>query len=81
MGGMSAMKSICRVIDAHGDEIRKELAQQMPDELSEHFKKVFLENNTYGIQVLWIFETGCLQGPLINIDDLAEQYPDCDVGY
>ena len=81
MGGMSAMKSIYRVIDPHGDEIRKELAQQMPDELSEHFKRVILENKTYGIQVLWIFETGCLQGPLIHIDDLAEQYPDCDVGY
>ena len=46
MGGMSAMKSICRVIDVHGDEIRKELAQQMPDELSEHFKKVVLETRT-----------------------------------
>ena len=81
MGGLSAIKSMNRVIDAHGEEIRKELALQMPDELSAHFAKVGLETQTYGIQVHWIFETGSLQGPLMDIDDLAELYPDCDVGY
>ena len=81
MGGISAMNSIDRILETHGDEIKKELAQQVPDELSSLFRSVYLENATYGIKVYWEFDSGGLEGPLMDIDDLATRYPDCDVGY
>ena len=81
MGGMSAASSISRVIDAHGKEIQKELEEQVPESLRTLFKSADLEHKNYGIQVWWEFEGGNLEGPLMDIDDLAERYPDCEVGY
>ena len=82
MGGLSAMYSITRVMDAHGDEIKREWEQQVPEALRPTFKCVALETKNYGIQVWWEFEGGGdLQGPLIHIDDLAGLYPDCKVAY
>ena len=47
-----------------------------------NLKAVVLSNNTYTIQVGWQFQDGStLDGPSIDIDDLADRYPDCDVGY
>ena len=68
-------------MDAHAKEIQQELEQQLPEGLRPLFKGVGLENQNYGIQVWWEFEGGDLQGPLIEIDDLAERYPDCEVAY
>ncbi len=81
MGGASAMSSIDRVMKAHGDEIMAELAEDVPHSLSGLFKNVTLDNAVYGIKVQWEFEDGSLEGPLMDIDDLAERYPDCEVAY
>ena len=82
MGGIAAMNSINRVMEAHGDEIQKEWAEQVPDNLRDTFTQVILEGKNYGIQVEWEFRGGAtLQGPFIDIDELAERFPDCNVAY
>ena len=77
MGGLSAMHSIARVLETHGDEIREEWAQKVPESIRGTFKEVMLENEIHGIQLSWRFEDGNLDGPMIDIDELAESYPDC----
>ena len=43
---------------------------------------VRLGNNLHGISVTWILSDGFeLEGQMIDIDELADQYPDCEVGY
>ena len=81
MGGLSAMYSITRVMNAHGDEMQREWEQRLPETLRPLFKCVALETKNYGIQVWWEFQGGNLEGPLIHIDDLADLYPDCKVAY
>ena len=82
MGGISAMNSIERVLERHGDEIREEWARQVPEALAEVFSQVILSNETYRIQVEWEFRGGgTLLGPCMDIDTLAERFPDCNVGY
>ena len=82
MGDLSAMSSIERVLERHGDEIREEWAQEVPEALAEVFSQVILSNNIHEIQVEWEFRGGgTLPGPCIDIDLLADQYPDCEVGY
>ena len=82
LGGLSAMSSIDRVIQTHGDEIKEEWAQYVPAFIASQFKQVTLENATYSIRVWWQFHDGeTLPGPQIDIDELAERYPDCEVGY
>ena len=84
---ISAMNSIQRVLERHGDEIREEWAQGVPESLVEIFSQVILSqvilsNAIHGIQVEWEFRGGgTLPGPCMDIDILAERYPDCDVGY
>ena len=64
MGSISAMNSIERVLERHGDEIREEWAQQIPEALAEVFSQVVLSNEVYGIQVEWEFRSGgTLPGP------------------
>ena len=76
MGSMSAMNSSDRVIEAHGAEIRTELKGQAPASLRPHLKTVVLSNNTYSIEVEWQVQNGStLQGPSIDIDELADRYP------
>ena len=82
MGGMAAMNSIYRVMKAHGDEIQQEWAEQVPDSLRDTFSQVILEGKNYGIQVEWEFQGGAtLPGPFIDIDELADRFPDCKVAY
>ena len=81
MGGASAMSSLDRVIEAHGDEIRQNHLDGMPEEVRTLVKEVTLENGMYHIQVGYVFESGTMDGPWMDIDMLAEEYPDCDVGY
>ena len=41
-----------------------------------------LSNEVHRIQVEWEFEDGItLPGPSMDIDSLAERFPDCEVGY
>ena len=82
MGDLSAMSSIQRVLERHGDEIREEWAQEVPEALAEVFSQVILSNNIHEIQVEWEFRGGgTLPGHCMDIDILAERYPDCEVGY
>ena len=82
MGDLSAMSSIERVLEHHGDEIREEWAQEVPEAQAEVFSQVILSNEVRRIQVEWEFRGGgTLPGPCIDIDILADQYPDCEVGY
>ena len=71
-----------RVLERHGDEIREEWALEVPKSLAGIFKKVILSNGVSRIQVGWELRGGgTLPGPSMDIDTLAERYPDCDVGY
>ena len=82
MGGMSAMNSIDRVLKAHGDEIISNLTDHIPQAFRDTINGVTLSNNTYAIEVEWTLTDGhTLPGPSIDIDTLAETYPDCEVGY
>ena len=80
MGDLSAMSSIARVLETHGDQIREEWAQQVPQSIRGTFTEVMLDNEVHGIRVSWKFQDGSLGGPVIDIDELAEEYPDCEVG-
>jgi hypothetical protein len=76
------MSSIDRVLEKHGEEIRGEYEEQVPEIVRPVFDRVDLENNTYSIVVTWVFKDGStLPGPALDIDNLAEEYPDCEVGY
>ena len=82
MGDLSAMSSIERVLERHEDEIMEDWASLVPKSLAGVFRKVILSNGTRCIQVEWEFRGGeTLPGPCIDIDILADQYPDCDVRY
>lgn len=82
MGSISAMNSIDPVLEKHGDEIRKEYAALVPAIVKPMFAQVSLANDVYHITVTWEFSDGStLEGPKIDIDDLAQEYPDCEVGY
>lgn len=82
MGSISAMNSIDRVLEKHGEEIRQEYEEQVPEVLKPVFARIDLENNMYSIVVTWVFKDGSiLPGPALDIDNLGEEYPDCDVGY
>lgn len=82
MGSLSAMNSIDRVLQAHAKELRQEFMAVVPASLKPHVKSVILSNNTYSVQSEWEFQDGgTLPGPSISIDDLADRFPDCDVGY
>jgi len=79
MGSASAMESINRVLERHGAELVEELRERYPSKLIRRF---CLDNNIYSISV----EAELTDGTSIvlepyDIDDLAERFPDCDVGY
>ena len=76
------MNSIQRVLERHGDEIREKWAQEVPEFLAGFFRKVILSNEIRKIQVHWEFRGGGIfPGPCMDIDDLAERFPDCDIDH
>ena len=82
MGAISAMSSISRVIEAHGDEISQEYALMVPASIRDKFQEISLVNNVHALEIEWLFGAGeSLPGPSIGIDQLAKQFPDCAVGY
>lgn len=82
MGSISAMNSIDRVLEKHGKEIQQEYAALVPELVKPIFDHVDLENAVYVVKVTWVFKDGStLEGPTIDIDDLGQEYPDCEVGY
>ena len=82
MGALSAMSGIHRVLKAHGEEIITEFNDLAPAGISDHLDTAILESTTYGIEIYWRFKDGStLPGPSIDIETLADRYPDCDMGY
>ena len=78
MGSMSAMSSIERALERHGDSLRAELLKQAKSSL---VKDVMLGNNVYEIDVVYVLADGTeLEGRPIDIDELAGWFPD-EVGY
>ena len=82
MGGAAAASSINRVMSAHADEIQRDWMEQVPDSLRGTVTGVVLTAQNYGIQVEWQFQDGqTLPGPMMDIDELADRCPDCNVLY
>lgn len=81
MGSLSAMSSLNRVLENHGDEIRNELMETVPPSVRGHLREIVLTNQIHHIASSWLFEDGGLEGPSFQIDELAERFPDCEVGY
>lgn len=82
MGSLSAVNSIDRVLQAHAAELKKDFMDQVPPSLKPQVRSVILSNNTYSVQTEWEFQDGStIPGPSIEIDELADRFPDCDVGY
>ncbi len=85
MGSASASASIDRVLQAHGKRIRKQLLSEYarPAAGRSHLvQDIILSNDTYEIGIVAVLKNG-QQLPLrgISIDELADRFPDCDVGY
>ena len=79
MGSISAMDSINRVLEKHGEELASELRERYPSKLIRDFA---LENNIYSISVQAELTDGTvLDLEPYDIDKLAERFPDCEVGY
>lgn len=79
MGSCAAMSSIGRVLERHGEEIRAELLENAGTGL---VRDVVLENGLYEVQVYYVLADGAhLEGRPIDIDKLAERFPDCEVAY
>lgn len=85
MGSVSAMKSIDRVMKAHGNEIRSELLEDYVNagvEGDSLVRDIILVNDVYEIGVTVVLANEQkLQLRGISIDELADRFPDCDVGY
>lgn len=79
MGSASAMDSINRVLKKHSRELEKELRERYSSKLIRRFT---LENNLYSISVQGELTDGTvLDLAPYDIDELAERFPDCEVGY
>ena len=79
------MKSIDRVMKAHGNEIRSELLEDYVNagvEGDSLVRDIILVNDVYEIGVTVVLANEQkLQLRGISIDELADRFPDCDVGY
>ena len=79
MGSIAAQSSIARVLAEHGPELQKELMESVKSDL---VKTVQLYVDLYEIEVRWILRDDTeLPGKGIDIDTLAERFPDCEVAY
>lgn len=80
MGSVSAMSSIARILDVHGDELLQEIRDELPETIRE-VADVSIENNTYEVTRWFSMHGKDVQLASIDIDALAERFPDCEVGY
>jgi len=79
MGSTAAMESLNRVLEKHGEELEKELREQYPSPLIRRFS---LENCIYHIAVeAELVDGTTLSVEAYDIDELAERFPDCEIGY
>jgi transcriptional regulator GlxA family with amidase domain len=79
MGSTAAMESINRVLTKHGMALERELREQYPSALIRLFS---LENGIHHVAV----EAELVDGTVLtlepyDIDELAERFPDCEIGY
>ena len=82
MGSVAATDSIDGVLEAHEADIKRDYEALVPESIRHLFERVELENNLYGIIVTWVFRDGSsLPGPEIQLEVLADHYPDCIVRY
>jgi hypothetical protein len=73
------MKSVDRVLKKYGTQIKRELRQ---DYRSRLIKGFHLENGIYSIEIDAELKDGTLlRLKPLDIDDLADRYPDCGIGY
>ena len=79
MGSVSGMKSIDRVLKKYSMQIKRELRREYRSKLIKQFH---LENGIYSIEIeVELADGTSLQLKQLDIDELAERYPDCKVGY
>src|SRR3989304_769357 len=86
VGSASAMSSINRVLEKHGKRLHKEAANGLKKGMVLVYQETALENNLYSVSVVHEFRLKngkkiFLNGNPLDIDALAERYPDCRVGY
>jgi len=86
MGSVAATNSIDRVLEAHGDEILQELLDTYviaaEEGSSPLLREITLVNDVYEIGITAVLANG-QELPLrgIPIDELADRFPDCEIGY
>jgi hypothetical protein len=89
MGDLAAAASIDRVLQDHSEDLKRRLMEGAPMQLQRYIEPV-LENHTYSIRVVWCFrrlprmdrdQCAYLDGPEIDIEALAEDFPCCQVAY
>ena len=86
MGSVSAMMSIARVLEAHGNQLRKELSDTyvkvVGDESKPLVREIILVNDVYEIGITAVLLNG-QELPLrgLPIDELAGRFPGCEVGF
>jgi hypothetical protein len=79
MGSISAMNSIDRVLAEHGGELEARLRESYPSKLIRRFD---LSNNMYSVAVQAELTDGTMVDlEPFDIDQLGEEFPDCEVGY
>ena len=79
MGSMSAMNSLVRVLDKHEKELKARLRERYPSRLIRKFE---LSNNDYSVAVQAELTDGTLLDlEPFDIDQIGEEFPDCEVGY
>ena len=82
MGDISAKASIERVINTHARDLIAKFMEDLTPEAKATVVSVGMTNEVYAIETAWILDGGVtLPGPSIDIDTLADWYPDCNVGY
>ncbi len=87
MGSISAMSGLERILERHHSELLEDARMYLP-ELNglEVEPEVELDENLEGIGIVWVVngigggEPIRLPGPVMDFDDLADRYPDCEVG-
>ena len=79
---LSAMNSIQRVLERHGDEIREKMGPGGPRIPGRVLQKGDPEQrDPKNPGALGIQRRRNLPGPCMDIDDLAERFPDCDIDH
>lgn len=82
MGSMSEMRFIDRVLSKHGDAIRAERLHELSAQTQGLVVDLELKNNVHTISIVAVLSNGTRLDLLpLDFDFLAEEYPDCGVGY